>query len=196
MSASRETHSRNSSVEHGCVAFCLLLLFGSSGLAGQGAFPGVALGVAVPSGDYGDTRGTGPLAQLFVVFGGPDRRLRLRLDAEGVWLPARGPDNPVSIPGGDMRILSGIANLIIGPRGSEARPYFLFGVAKQWVSVTNGTNPYGAVPGARAGFGVEVPIRHWTVRAEIAAHAVLSDFATGHDFGLGTYWPVTVAIQF
>jgi len=95
-----------------------------------------------------------------------------------------------------MRILSGIATLMIGPRANGVRPYFLFGAGPQWISVPKVPNPYGSVPGARTGIGVEGRARNWTLRAEITGHAVLSDFATGHDFHWGTYWPLTVAIQF
>jgi hypothetical protein len=188
--------ARGRLVAYSCVAFALAFVFGGSKLVGQDIHPGFGLGVGVPAGDYRKTRGSGPLAQLFVVFGGADRRLRLRIEAEGVWFPGRVPANTLSSTSGDMRILSGIATLMIGPRANGARPYFLVGGGPQWVSVPKVTNPYGYVSGARAGIGVEGRVRDWTVRAEIAGHAVLSDFATGHDFGLGTYWPLTVAIQF
>ena len=188
--------SSGRSLEYNCVVFALLLLFGSARLVSQEIHPGLALGVAVPADDYAKTHRTGPLTQLFVVFGGADQRLRVRVEAEGVWFPGRVPANTVSSTSGDMRILSGIATLMIGPRGHGARPYFLLGAGPQWVSVPKVTNPYGYVPGARAGIGVDGRVGPCTLRAEIAAHAVLSDFATGHDFGLGTYWPLTVAIQF
>jgi hypothetical protein len=95
-----------------------------------------------------------------------------------------------------MRILSGFADLIMAPRYSGPRPYFLLGAGPQWINVPKVANPYGAVPGARAGFGIEGTVRGWTIRGEIAATAVLSDFATGRSFTPGTYWPVTLAIQF
>ena len=188
--------SRDRIATQSCVTLALLLVLGTSKLVGQEIHQGFGLGVAVPAGDYGQTHGSGPLAQFSILFGGADKRLRLRVDAEGVWFPGHIPASALSSTSGDLRILSGIANLMIGPRTSGARPYLLLGAGPQWVSVTKVPNPYGSVIGTRAGLGVEGRLGDWTVRAEIAAHAVLSDFATGHDYGLGAYWPVAVAIQF
>ena len=197
MSESRRANSgRTSPVAYSCVAFAMVFVFGGSKLGSQEIHPGFGLGVGVPAGDYRKTHDSGPLGQLFVVFGGADRRLRLRIEAEGAWFPGRVPANTGSSTSGDMRILSGIATLMIGPRANGVRPYFLFGAGPQWISVPKVPNPYGSVPGARTGIGVEGRARNWTLRAEITGHAVLSDFATGHDFHWGTYWPLTVAIQF
>ena len=197
LSASRSAgRSRARLATQSCVTLALLLVLGTSKLVGQGIHPGFGLGVAVPAGDYRQTHGSGPLAQFFILFGGADRRLRLRVEAEGVWFPGHIPASALSDASGDLRIVSSIASLMIGPRTSGARPYLLLGAGPQWLSVSKVNNPYGSVIGTRAGLGVEGRLGDWTVRAEIAAHAVLSDFATGHDYGLGAYWPVAVAIQF
>ncbi|HMI48059.1 MAG TPA: hypothetical protein VK481_05280, partial [Gemmatimonadaceae bacterium] len=163
----------------------------------QGIQPGFALGVAVPSsGDYGRRHRAGPLAQLSVLFGDSDRRVRLRIEAEGAWFPGRAAPNPPFSADGDMRILSAFADLIMGPRMTGPRPYFLFGAGPQWITVPGVPNPYGGVPGVRAGVGLEGKVRGLTLRGEVSANAVLSDFATGRSFTPGTYWPLTLGIQF
>ena len=177
------------------VALNLLWVFGTTNLLAQEMHAGFALGAAVPAGDFRETRGTGPVAQLFVLLGGADRRIRFRVEAEGVWLPGHTPASFSTSTGGDLYILSGIGSLIMGPRSTPVRPYFLLGAGPQLVSVPKHPNP-GFVPGIRAGFGVEGRLRSWTIRAEIAGDAVLSDFGTGRDFGLGAYFPLTLAIQF
>lgn len=168
----------------------------TTNLPSQEMHAGFALGAAVPAGDYGETRGIGPVAQLFVLFGRADRRVRVRVEAEGVWLPGHTPASYSTSKAGDLYILSGIASLIMGPRSTPVRPYFLLGAGPQLVSVPKHTNPYGSVTGVRAGFGVEGRLRSRSIRAEMAGHAVLSDFGTGRDFGLGGYYPLTLAIQF
>ena len=178
------------------VALSLLWVFGTTNLPGQEMRAGFALGAAVPAGDFRETRGTGPVAQLFVLFGGADRRIRLRVEAEGVRLPGHTPASSSTSTGGDLYILSGIGSLIMGPRSTPVRPYFLLGAGPQLVSVPKQVNPYGSVTGIRAGFGVEGRLRSWTIRGEIAGDAVLSDFGTGRDFGFGGYFPLTLAIQF
>ena len=178
------------------VALILFSVFGTTNLPGQEMHAGFGLGAAVPAGDYRETRGIGPVAQLFVLFGRADRRVRVRVEAEGVWLPGHTPASDATSKAGDLYILSGIASLIMGPRSTPVRPYFLLGAGPQLVSVPKHTNRYGSVPGVRAGLGVEGRLRRQTIRAEIAGHAVLSDFGTGRDFGLGAYFPLTLAIQF
>ena len=193
----RTRHRKNIPIRYCLAAVLLLLVFASSKVSGQGIQPGFALGVALPSlGDYGRRRRPGPLAQLSVLFGDSTRRVRLRIEAEGAWFPGRAPANPPFSTDGDMRILSAFANLVMAPRWSGLRPYFLLGAGAQRVTVPGVANPYGAVPGVRTGFGFEDKVRGWTLRGEVSANAVLSDFATGREYRPGTYWPITLGIQF
>jgi hypothetical protein len=181
---------------------CYLVLIGvvaaiPCDLSAQAVSPGVALGVAVPTGDYGETRSPGPLANLSLTFREPESRIRFRVEGEAVWLSGRGDSSPFpSSSSGDLRILSVLASMLLAPNTGGVRPYFVIGGGPQWLSVPNGVNPYGTLYGVRAAIGLEGKWRGRSLRSELGAHAVLSDYATGRDFGLGTFVPFTVGVQF
>ena len=89
-----------------------------------------------------------------------------------------------------------LGSVLIAPRLSGMKPYVTLGGGVQWLSVENSMNPYGSIVGVRSGVGVEGPWGRKTFRAEISAHAILSDFATGKDWAIGAYIPATFAIEF
>lgn len=166
-------------------------------LAAQRVSPGFAIGVAIPTGPYGETRGLGPLSQLSLVFRDPESKVRFRFEAEGAWFPSREQASGfVSSSQGDLRILSILGTVLLAPGIPGVRPYVGVGAGRHWLRVPSSVNPYGAVFGVRAAVGLEGGWgdRRW--RAEVGTHAVLSDYATGRDFGLGTYLPFMVGMQF
>ena len=159
--------------------------------------PGVAIGVAVPTGDLGRERSLGPVTQIYAVIGRPDRVLKFQISAEGAWLPGKSP--PASLTSsayGNLRALSLLGSLVIAPALDSVKPYLSFGAGLQDLSIQGRQNPYGRLVGVRTGVGVEIPLRELSLRAEVSAHAVLSDFGTGHDYSIATYFPITFAIQF
>lgn len=167
-------------------------------LGAQGVSLGVAAGVAVPTGPLGANRSPGPVAQASVYLGGFGRRVRGRVDVEAAWFPGGGqpPGRLASSDEGDLRVSGVLASLVVGPRGGPVRPYALVGAGAQGLSVPGRTNPYGAVPGVRAGVGVRATVWGLRLHAELVPHAILSDYGTGRDFEIGTYWPITVGVRF
>lgn len=166
-------------------------------LAAQRVSPGVAIGVAVPTGPYGETRRLGPLSQLSLVFRDPESKVRFRFEAEGAWFPSREQASGfASSSQGDLRILSILGTVLLAPRIPGVRPYVGIGAGRHWLRVPSSVSPYGAVFGVRAAVGLEGGWGNRRVRAEVGTHAVLSDYATGRDFGLGTYLPFIVGMQF
>ena len=97
---------------------------------------------------------------------------------------------------GDLRILSVLASVLLAPNNGIVRPYLVLGGGPQWLTVPDDVNPYGTLYGVRAAIGLEGKWSGRKWRAELGAHAVLSDYATGRDFGLGTFVPVMVGVQF
>ena len=166
-------------------------------LPAQPVSPGVAVGVAIPTGRYGETRRLGPLSQLSLVFRDPESSVRFRFEAEGAWFPGRERHSALaSSSQGDLRILSVLASVLLAPPTEGIRPYFVGGVGRQWLHVPGTVNPYGAVFGVRASAGLDGQWSGRRLRGEVGTHLVLSDYATGRDFALGTYRPLVVGVQF
>ena len=169
----------------------------TSSAKAQHISPGVALGVAVPTGGLGRERSPGPLTQVYAILGKPDRIVRFQISAEGMWCPGKpAPTSLTSSAYGNLRALSVLGTLLIAPASADVKPYLSLGGGLQSLAIEGRQNPYGRLVGVRSGVGIEAPLRRIRVRAEVSAHAVLSDFGTGRDFRIATYVPVTLAIQF
>ena len=180
------------------VVTSLLAVVSAGGPVGaQAVSLGFAAGVAVPTGAYGAARASGPVVQGVVTAGGPTRRVRLRAEAEAAWFAGQEvPAGRGLSAGGDLRVAGVGLSLLMGPRGGPVRPYALVGAARQWIRVPGRVNPYGSVFGVRAGAGVRAAVGRTEVRLEVTPHVVLSDYATGREFDIGSYWPVTVGVSF
>lgn len=194
----RPVRSLASTIASALVALC--------GAVDASAQPfGVHGGAALPSGRTAEGRRAGPLAGASVTFGGTERRLRGRVAVEGAWLRGEGGRAEPQAARRDMRVVGALASLLVGARGTGVRPYALVGAGVQWQHVPGARNPYGAVPGVTGGAGVEWSLpatggagraRPFRVVAELRAHGVLSDFASGADFRITTYWPLVVGVRF
>jgi hypothetical protein len=185
-------------MSHWCRTFVLAMSITGLGtpLGAQAVALGLAGGIAVPTGAYGEARATGPLVQVSGTVGGPQRRLRLRMDVEGAWFAGSGtPTTRGLSAAGGLRVLSSGLNLLVGPRGGPVRPYALVGLSAQRLRATGRVNPYRMVPGVRAGVGMRAALGGVEWRAEVTPHLVLSDYATGRDFDVGSYWPVTLGVS-
>ncbi len=159
---------------------------------------GVAGGVAVPIGAYGETRSSGPLVRGSVMIGGLERRVRFRGDVEAAWMLAA-DDHASTVPGshfGTLRALSVLGSVLIGGTGPGFAPYVIAGLGAQRLRVDGSSNPYGTTIGARIGAGVRWRVGRTLLHAELTPHWALSDFATGRDFGVGSYVPATLGISF
>lgn len=168
----------------------------SARLAAQTARPEIAAGVAVPAGALAAQRVAGPLVRAGVVLGAPSRIVRVRLDAEAAWMPARGRTVPISSASGTLRTVGAVASMLVGPAEPRIAPYLLAGISAQRMQVNGHPNPYGTLAGVRLGVGVRRTVGTHELRAEVAEHAVLSDYGTGRDFAVGTYWPISFGVTF
>lgn len=180
----------------GVCVFLLAAVSSISVASAQGVSAGLGLGIAVPTGRLGAERLPGPIVQAFATLGDAERRVRLQLGAEGVWIQGKGDSSPLSSVDGDFRSLALVASVIVAPKKQGVRPYATAGAAIHRLSIEEQTNPYGAIPGARGGIGFEAPWRRQRIRGEVSAHAILSDFGTGRDWAMGSYSSITVGILF
>jgi len=180
------------------ISFCLASSAGATPIASaQKLEPGIGVGVGFPTGRLGAERQPGPVVNGYAVLGSHERKVRLQIGVEGAWF--RGKTNPSGLGSsaeGDLRIVGLLANLLIASGGGRIRPYLTLGGGLQSLSIENRRNPYGSVVGLRGGVGLRTLWGNTSVHAEVQAHAILSDFGTGKDFGLGTYVPFTLALQF
>ena len=174
-------------------------LFRCASLGAQPVERSLALGVVLPAGDYARLRTIGPAVRAAVAFGDLEtRRVRLRLELEGVWLRSRGarPGVANSDPG-SLTALSVVATGVFGPRSrGGVAPYVIAGVALQSLTIPGTRNPYGSTLGLRVGVGLQRHVGERSVFFEIAPHLALTDFGTGQDFGAAAYVPLVVGFRF
>jgi hypothetical protein len=159
--------------------------------------PGIGVGVGFPTGKLGEHRRPGPVVNAYALIGSATRTVRLQVGVEGAWFSGKPRLSAFSSSAeGDLRMVGLIATVLIATYGDGIRPYLALGGGLQYMSVENRRNPYGSVPALRGGIGLEAPWGKRSVRAEVHAHGILSDFGTGRDFVMGTYVPVTISLQF
>lgn len=163
----------------------------------QAVSPTLAVGIAVPTGQYGVHRSAGPLLRAGLTMGAPERHVRLRLEGEGAWLLDRtGAPATLGSQDGTLRATGLLLTLVAGPHLGRYTPYLLVGAGPQWIRVAGATNPYGATLGVRGGAGLRVRAGRVELEAEVAAHGVASDFGTGRDFAPGSYVPLAIGVRF
>jgi hypothetical protein len=178
----------------GCIVL-VVLIASIEPLPAQTIRPEAAVGIAVPAGRLGEDRRPGPLARAGVVLGGPANVVRFRVDAEGSWMPGKGGSSQSSAAG-SLWAASAVGTLLIGRTNGETAPYLLLGAAAQRLEVRGTPNPYGTLAGLRMGLGLRRRFGRHVAGFEITPHAVLSDYGTGRDFSIGTYWPFIVRLTF
>lgn len=152
-------------------------------------------GVAAPSGAWATNRSVGPLVRAGLMVEAA-RLWRLRLDGEAAWMPGSSDSLRPGSDQGDLRVLGGMVNLLIGTNTRAVSPYLLVGVGLQRIQVTDSRNPYGNTVGARFGGGVYATRKHFVLTLEVAPTVVLTDYGTGRDMEYGSYWPVSLGIRF
>jgi len=170
---------------------------GASTLSAQRIGPTASVGIAVPIGGYGTHRTAGPVVRGGLALGAPDHRVEWRLEGEGAWLLDRSGSPAVGgSSDGTLRSIGIFGSLVAGPRHLRDAPYVILAAGPEWIRVQGAVNPYGAVTGVRAGVGYRIRGQRMSWLAELAVHAVLSDFGTGQEYTAGTYVPITVGLQF
>lgn len=161
---------------------------------------GGSVGLAVPTGRYGQTRVAGPLLRAAVTLGGPEQIILVRGELEGAWLLDREGEANGSATGsstqGTLRAVGALLSLLAGPRRTGIAPYFVAGGGVQRLTVRGAYYPSRTVAGLRAGAGLRMHVGRAEVHAEVTPHWVLSDYATGRDFAAGSYVPAVVGVTF
>ena len=180
---------------HACLLIGALVGQATVGAA-QRFSPEVAIGIVAPIGLLGARRGIGPTVGAGFMIGGPDRRVRLRIGFDVATMPGHNQPGQLGAAGADLRLATLGAAVLMGPRRGRLAPYLVLGVESHSMEARGYTNPYGRVGGLSAGVGLRASLRRLEARAEVTAHLILSDFATGEDFAPGTYVPVTLRVAF
>jgi hypothetical protein len=158
--------------------------------------PHVAAGIAVPTSGLGAARSVGPVVRAAVLVGTPTRRIRLRAGVEAAWMPGEGSGTSLSASQGDLRVFSASGSVVFAARGSGTGPYALLGAGVQRMRASGAANPYGTGGTVHAGVGFRMPVARSMLHVEITPQVMLTDFATGKDFSLGTYWPMSIGLSF
>jgi hypothetical protein len=165
-------------------------------LPAQGLGPTASVGIALPTGGYAMHRAAGPVLRAGLALGERVDRVGWRLEGEAAWFPDN--DSAPSSGGGidgDLRSIAAIGSLVAGPRRRGLAPYVIVGGGPQWIRVRGAVNPYGTSLGLRAGVGLRFRGESMSLLAELAGHAVLSDFGT-REYTAGTYVPLTIGVVF
>ncbi len=154
--------------------------------------PSVAVGLALPRGDFGARHAPGPVVRGGLTYGDRARsHVRLRLDLEAALLPGRAP-HP-----GTFQSVSALVSLLVGATAAPpVAPYGLVGLAVERLAITGARNPYGTTVGLRAGFGVRARVWSRPMFVEVAPHLALTDFATGSDYSAGVRVPLVLGVAF
>lgn len=180
-----------------CSIQLLVVLLWTSALSAQARehVIEVGAGVAAPTGLMRRDRGFGPLIRIGVMQNKPLARVRVRLDAEALWLSRN--NAPPANQYGNLTALSAVYNVLVGPVRTGFRPYALGGIGLQWVhDQTPDTYP-GGLAVARIGGGLRGGVGRYTVSLEAASQfAIFSIFGGVGSTKVGAYWPVTLGITF
>ena len=126
----------------------------------------IALGVAVPAGDYAKTRTVGPAIRAgFTIGSAETRRARLRIELEGAWLLSRGVNSGVGYADpGSLSAMSVLASLVVGRRPTQGMaPYFLTGLAIQSLTIPGLRNSYGSTFGVRVRRRITTSLRNASI---------------------------------
>lgn len=181
--------------ERTVIALCIWCFMPSAAVAQSGAIE-VAIGTVVPIEALGANRSAGPFIRAGVIRGNPTRVVRLRLDGEAMSMPGNPAPNRSAETTGDLRSIGFVATVVVAPPRLRVAPYFLFGAGVHLMSIVGADGPNNFVGGVRSGLGLRVNAARYRISLESSANLNLSDRATGRNFTLGSYVPITLAIVF
>jgi opacity protein-like surface antigen len=179
----------------GSVALAALTLSGASVAHAQGTGAatrpvsiGITGGLSIPTGDFGDFYSSGFNAGGLLEFSRPASPLAFRLEGE---YQRFGIKDEVTVGDpGDLRVISGVANVVYKFGGVMARPYVLGGVGLFNVGITEGDGDPENEFGFNVGAGLELPLSGITAFADIRYQSIQTE---GDAFNLV---PIRVGIRF
>jgi opacity protein-like surface antigen len=131
---------------------------------------GVAGGLSIPSGDFGDQVKSGFLVGGLLEFARPASPLAFRVEVDYQRF-----DSKLDIRGaGNLRVISGVANVLYKFGGETARPYLLGGVGvfNSGSSVEDSESETDL--GLNVGAGLEVPLSGITVFGDVRYQSILA----------------------
>ncbi len=182
-------------IERTVIALFLFGVMPSTVVAQSGTIE-VGIGTVVPVEAIGADRSAGPFVRAGVIRGNPTRVVRLRLDGEAMSMPGNPAPNRSAEKTGNLRSVGFVTTVVVAPPRLRVAPYFLIGAGVHLMSITGADSPNNFVGGVRSGLGVRVTTARYRISLESSAHLNLSDRATGRDYKLDSYVPITLAIVF
>lgn len=147
---------------------------------------GIAGGLTIPTGDAGDQIKSGFLVGGLLEVARPASPLAFRFEVDYQRF-----DSKLDLPGaGNLRVISGVANVLYKFAGETARPYLLGGVGlfNSGSSVENSESETDF--GANVGLGLEIPLSGITAFGDVRYQTI---FASPDNVNL---IPIRVGIRF
>jgi hypothetical protein len=131
---------------------------------------GIAGGLTIPTGDAGDAIKSGFVAGALLEVARPASPIAFRFEADYQRF-----DSKLDLPGaGNLRIISGVANVLYKFAGETARPYLLGGVGL----FNTGSSVEGSESetdfGGNVGVGLELPLSGITAFGDIRYQSIFS----------------------
>jgi hypothetical protein len=147
---------------------------------------GVAGGLSIPTGDAGDVIKSGFVAGGLLEVTRPASPIAFRFEVDYQRF-----DSKLDVPGaGNLRVISGVANVLYKFAGQTARPYLLGGVglfnSGSSVEGSESENDFGG----NVGIGLELPLSGITAFGDVRYQAI---FASPDNVNL---IPIRVGIRF
>lgn len=134
---------------------------------------GVAGGLSIPTGDFGDVLKSGFLAGALLEFTRPASPVAFRIEADYQRFSIK-DDFDIGSPS-DTRVISGVANVLYKFAGETARPYVLGGVGLFNVGATvegaDSENKFGFNVGA----GLEIPLSGITAFGDVRYQSIQTE---------------------
>lgn len=147
---------------------------------------GISGGLSLPTGDFGDAVKSGFNVGGLLEFTRPASPLAFRIEADYQRF-----DSKLDLPGaGNLRVISGVANILYKFAGETARPYLLGGVGL----FNTGSSVEGSESetdfGANVGVGLEIPLSGITAFGDVRYQSI---FASPDNVNI---IPIRVGIRF
>jgi opacity protein-like surface antigen len=131
---------------------------------------GVAGGLSVPTGDAGDLIKSGFLVGGLLEFARPASPLAFRVEVDYQRF-----DSKLDIAGaGNLRVISGVANVLYKFAGQTARPYLLGGLGLFNSGSSEEDSESETDVGFNLGAGLEVPLSGITVFGDVRYQSILA----------------------
>jgi opacity protein-like surface antigen len=147
---------------------------------------GLAGGLSIPTGDAGDQIETGYVVGGLLELARPASPLAFRLEVDYQRF-----GSTLDLPGaGDLRVISGVANVLYKFAGETARPYLLGGLGLFNTGATDEGSESETDFGANVGVGLELPLSGITVFGDVRYQSI---FASPDNVNL---IPIRVGIRF